>query len=47
MACSLGALWHLGKEVVFLETEWGLNHEPKASDAEDLSTPPTWHVLLD
>ena len=45
---SLGASWHLGKEVVFLEMEWGSNHEPIASkeDAVSTSARPTWRYYI-
>ena len=36
------ALSHLGKEVEFLEMEWGSNHRSSEEDA--LSTPPRAHL---
>ena len=44
LAWLTGAEWHLGKEVVFLQMEWFLNHETRASEEDTLSTPPspTW-----
>ena len=45
MPGSLGASWHLGKEVVFLEVEFGSNHKPRASEADDLFTRRVRNIL--
>ena len=48
LASSEGSLGLRGKEVVFFEMEWGLNHEPRASEDDALSSPPrpTWQIDL-